>query len=154
VADTDKRRQRIRRLVAQRPVGTQAELVSLLEADGIQATQASVSRDIHALGLVKVAGVYSLPGSASTRVSLEHGVSGRVREVRRAGDNLLVLKTSPGEASLVALALDGARWPSIAGTVAGDDTVLVACDGKGARNKTIQELQTLVPESAFLTGEG
>ena len=123
----------ILRLVQQRPLSTQAEVAEALRANGIDAVQATVSRDITQLGLVKVRGesgrlVYALPGAADLRRLDE--LTSALR--RWAGGftpsgNLCVIVTPRGFAAALADAIDTAALPEVAGTIAGDNTVFVAC---------------------------
>ena len=127
------RQQEIRDLLGRRTIRTQAELAAALRERGFRATQATISRDVSELGLVKVSragtSAYSLP---SRLVEAETGED-RLRallhdlpiEIREAG-TLLVLRTLPGSAHAIAAALDRARWPEVIGSIAGDDTVFVA----------------------------
>lgn len=130
------RQQTIARLVAKQPVSSQPQLVELLAAEGITATQATVSRDLDDLGAVKVRvpggdTVYAIPDYAPARVAPEdhlRRVMGEwVAEVRASG-NVVVLRTPPGCAHVVASALDRATAPGLLGTVAGDDTLLCVAD--------------------------
>ena len=117
-------------LVSDRPVRSQDALRRLLAGMGIRATQATISRDVKELGLVKRAadGAYqSARGPAGPAVSDERvrrAVAEYLRRVERV-QQLLVLKTDPGQAQPLAFALDHAAWPEIVGTIAGDDTILV-----------------------------
>ena len=117
-------------LVSTRPVRSQDALRRLLAGMGIRATQATISRDVKELGLVKRAadGAYqSARGQAGPAVSDERvrrAVAEYLRRVERV-QQLLVLKTDPGQAQPLAFALDHAAWPEIVGTIAGDDTILV-----------------------------
>ncbi len=134
------RQRAIRDLVERRPVRTQQELAVALRERGFRATQATISRDVAELQLVKVGregvAVYAL----SARVA-ETDPSGQDRlrrlfrdapvEFREAG-NLLVLITLPGSAHAIAAALDRARWPDAVGTIAGDDTLFIACADRRA----------------------
>ncbi|HSH21308.1 MAG TPA: hypothetical protein VK992_01660 [Candidatus Caenarcaniphilales bacterium] len=134
------RQQQIRDILEQRPIRTQHELAGALRERGFRATQATVSRDVAELGLVKLvragAHVYGVP----PRVE-EIEVSGEERlrrllhdlpiEVREAG-LLLVVRAVPGSAHAIAAALDRARWPEVAGSIAGDDTVFVAFSDRGS----------------------
>lgn len=114
-------------------VCSQDEVTSRLAAQGYAVTQATVSRDLDQLGAVKVkrGGVlaYVLPdqisGSDWAAARLQHILSEWVQSVEAAG-NLIVIKTPPGSAHLVALALDQSALPEIAGTVSGDDTLFLA----------------------------
>ena len=113
-------------------VGSQEEIVARLSLAGIAATQATVSRDLIELGAVKVkrdgAIRYVLPGevdAAHAASKLDRLLIEWVDSIMTAG-NLLVLKTPPGSANLVANALDAAGLAEVAGTIAGDDTIFVA----------------------------
>ena len=129
------RQRAIRDLVAQRPIRTQQELAAALRERGFRTTQATISRDVAELGLIKAGRegtqAYALPPRL---VEAETSGEDRLRtlfidlpiEVREAG-LLLILKTLPGSAHAIAAALDRARWPEVAGSLAGDDTVFVAC---------------------------
>ena len=110
-------------------VGSQDELVSRLADAGVTATQATVSRDLEALGAIKVRGGYALRGAlggdSGGDARLDRILGEWVTEIIAAG-TLLVLKTPPGSANLVANAIDVARLDEVAGTIAGDDTIFVA----------------------------
>jgi transcriptional regulator of arginine metabolism len=129
------RQHRILRVLQDQPVSSQAQLVQLLEAEGIVATQATVSRDLEDLGAVKVripggAMAYAIPDGTSERAQSDdhlRRVFGEfVVEVTYSG-NLVVLRTPPGSAHVVASAIDRASMSDTLGTVAGDDTILVVC---------------------------
>lgn len=126
------RRTQILELLSAEPVATQAELRRKLERRGIRVTQATVSRDIEELGLVKARGGYRVPDSAEPasppQPDLAVILKEFLREVRQAA-NLVIVKTHPGNAHSVAVALDAEQWPEICGTVAGDDTIFVATAG-------------------------
>ena len=129
------RQQSIRDLVAQRPIRTQQELASALRERGFRATQATISRDIAELRLVKVGregvAVYALPDRpAEADPTGEERLRRLFRDVPvefRAAGLVLVLITLPGSAHAIAAALDRARWPDAVGTIAGDDTLFIAC---------------------------
>jgi len=132
------RQRRIARLLEERRVTSQNELVGLLAALGQPATQATVSRDLEELGAVKVRRngrvVYALPsdpaagppGLLSPGAGLRGMLAGSVGSVEASG-NLVVVHTPPGHAGMVASAIDRAPVDGVAGTVAGDDTILVVC---------------------------
>jgi transcriptional regulator of arginine metabolism len=145
------RQHRISRLLEEQAVSSQAQLVELLAANGIVATQATVSRDLEDLGAVKV----RIPGGATAYAIPEHAkeasapddhlrrVMGEfVVDVAHSG-SLVVLRTPPGSAHVVASALDRSGTRDMLGTVAGDDTLLVICaeDVEGA--KVAADLATL-----------
>ena len=133
-----RRQSAILELVAGRPVRSQDALRRSLAAMGIQATQATISRDVKELGLVKRAadGAYQAaqgPAAPITDGRVRRAVAEYLRGVERV-QQLLVLKTDPGQAQPLAFALDHAAWPEIVGTVAGDDTILVVLrTERGAR---------------------
>jgi len=131
------RRQRaILSLIAARPVHSQDELAALLEQQGYEVTQATVSRDIKELGLLKVplkggtggAFKYVEPSVGPAFSSRLHRVVSEVVIQVRSSLNQIVLRTHPGTAMMLAAAIDGAQWPEILGTIGGDDTVLVICE--------------------------
>ena len=128
----------IMRLVQQQPLSTQADVANALRTQGIEAVQATVSRDIAQLGLVKVRNtdgrlVYAVPGAADLRrleeltAALRRWVAG----MEPAGA-MLVIKTPRGFAAALADAIDAAELPDVAGTIAGDNTVFVAPRGQAA----------------------
>ena len=93
---------------------------------GIAATQVTLSRDIRELGLVKTAEGHRQIGREPGGPGFASVAADFLLDVRWAA-NLLVLKTSPGNANSLAVALDRAQWPEVMGTIAGDDTILVIC---------------------------
>lgn len=135
------RQHRIARLLAEEAVSSQTQLVERLADNGISATQATVSRDLEELGAIKVrapggATMYAIPELPTDQLAPEdhlRRVLGEwLVEVDRSGD-LVVLRTPPGSAHVVASALDRAGLPKLVGTVAGDDTLLaIASEGAGA----------------------
>lgn len=132
--ETRRRREAILDIVAAESVGTQDELALALRRRGFDVSQASVSRDTAALGLVKVDGRYARLAAASPKEDpFVQRLRANVLAVRDAGPNLLIVITPAGEASPVAIAIDRASIPGVQGTLAGDDTIFVALrDGKGA----------------------
>lgn len=126
-------------------VRSQAELVELLDREGIAATQSSVSRDLRELGAAKVGGRYVLPappGQAAPRQLAE--AAAFVRAIRRAGPHLTVVGTAVGAAQAVAVALDRAAWPEVAGTLAGDDTLFIATAGGRQQGAVIRRLEAVM----------
>lgn len=127
------RQHRISRMLANQAVTSQEQLVGLLADDGIESTQATVSRDLDDLGAVKVRvpggeSVYAIPEHPADRVvpmdQLRRVMGEWVVEVESSG-NLVVLRTPPGSAHVVASALDRTGIEGSIGTVAGDDTLMV-----------------------------
>lgn len=145
----------IRRLVEEERVETQDDLVRALRRRGVTVTQATVSRDIKRLGLVKVPSGdgrqrYALPAAAPARPpDLGHlrAVMGEfAREVLVALD-LVLVKTVPGGAPPVAQAIDDMRWPDLAGTLAGEDTILVVPRAGSATRAVASRLRALLPRT-------
>lgn len=127
-----KQRQRlIADWLRQHRIGSQEELVARLDLAGISATQATVSRDLEELGAVRLRRngdhFYRLPEQLESGQAnrLDRLLSEWVIDIVAAG-NLVILKTPPGSANLVANALDAAELEEVAGTIAGDDTIFVA----------------------------
>lgn len=140
------RREAIREIVARQAVRSQTELVRLLGRKGFTVTQSCVSRDLEELKVVKVDGRYveltALAAAAPAGDELALAAP-FVRAVRPAGPHLLVVLTPPGRAPAVALAIDHARWPEVVGTVAGDDTVMVATTGRREQARVVARLEQL-----------
>ena len=145
------RQHRIAKLLEGNAVTSQGQLVELLEADGIRATQATVSRDLEELGAVKVRVpggelVYAIPELPKDQVApedhLRRVMSEWVVDVEPSG-NLVVLRTPPGSAHVVASALDRAGLPDVLGTVAGDDTMIVVVAEKAGGATVAKRLATL-----------
>ncbi|CAN5780778.1 arginine repressor [soil metagenome] len=129
------RQQQIRDLLGARTIRTQHELAAALRERGFKATQATVSRDVAEMGLIK----FSREGQRAYAVPPRSGppeTSGDERlamilrdlpiDIRQSG-LMLILRAVPGSAHAVAAALDRTGWPEVAGSIAGDDTVFVAC---------------------------
>ena len=126
------RKAAILELVDTEAITSQEQLRERLRARGIAATQATISRDIQELSLVKRAadGAYRRAGAdgftGDADVALRRAVEEYLR-TQEAVQQLLVLRTDPGQAQPLAVAIDRARVPEIAGTIGGDDTILVIC---------------------------
>ncbi len=127
------RRRLVRRMIEAVPIQSQGELVDLLRQDGYHVTQATVSRDLDAIGAVKVR-----TGNGGLRYEVPSGIDapeGSASEMARIIDefvtdmqaslNVLVIRTRPGAAHVVAGAIDRAQLAGMLGTVAGDDTLLI-----------------------------
>lgn len=125
-----KRQSKIIKIVKSMPVHTHEELIEILKNDGFKVTQATVSRDIKELGLIKVpssdgTSVYSVPETAKENTAARvEMVSESIKQVT-AAMHTIVINTYPGMASAVAAALDSSLKEDILGSIAGDDTVLV-----------------------------
>ena len=136
-------------------ITSQEQLRERLRARGIEATQATLSRDIHELGLIKrpADGAYRRPPAASPEgggdpaVVLRRAVEEYLRH-EEAVDQLLVLKTDTGQAQPLAVAVDRARLNEIVGTIAGDDTILVICRTPGDATALAARLSELRARAA------
>ena len=140
------RHKAILELLQEAPVPSQEEFQRLLHRRGFDAGQATLSRDIRELGLVKAAGGYSLPGREAAGETDLPSVSRLVREFVtsvRAAENLLVTKTSVGSAQPVAAALDEENWPEAIGTIAGD-TILIVCQDRRAAGRLADRIQGML----------
>jgi transcriptional regulator of arginine metabolism len=129
------------------PVGSQDELRRQLVHLGVRVTQATLSRDLRELRLVKTAeGYRPLSAASAEETSSVPALARALKEFLldvRPAQNMLVLKTPPGGAQPIAAALDAERWKEVAGTLAGDDTVLIIAPSRTARaavQKRIEEL--------------
>jgi transcriptional regulator of arginine metabolism len=145
------RQHRIARLLEEQPISSQAQLVELLAADGVVATQATVSRDLEELGAVKVripggTMAYAVPEHAKDRAApddhLRRVMGEFVVDVAHSA-NVVVLRTPPGSAHVVGSAIDRAGVVDVLGTVAGDDTLLVIVSEQSGGAKVAAELATL-----------
>jgi len=136
-------------LIKQGPVANQDDMRRELGKRGFRVTQATLSRDIHRLGLVKMPQGYTLPQNAAAAAAQPavYGVDRLfrefVREVREA-QNLLVVKTAVGSAQPVAAALDGEQWPEVVGTIAGDDAILIVTPSNKSAQKLEQKIRGLL----------
>jgi transcriptional regulator of arginine metabolism len=137
------RQEAVLRLIRRERVGSQDALRVLLAGEGIQVTQATLSRDIRDLRLVKVTGAdgeayYTLPEEWENTPPLEALLPTLYLSAEGAG-NLLVVRTMTGGAQAVGLAIDWEEWPEVVGTLAGDDTVLLVLrqpeDAEGVRER-------------------
>jgi transcriptional regulator of arginine metabolism len=131
-----KRQRAILALIAARPVRSQEELAMLLEQQGYEVTQATISRDIKELGLMKVplkgsqggAFKYVEPSVGPMFSSRLHRIVAELVSSVKGSVNQIVLRTPPGSAMMVASAIDNAEWSEVIGTLGGDDTILVILD--------------------------
>jgi transcriptional regulator of arginine metabolism len=152
------RQHRVARLIEQHSVTSQGQLVELLAAEGVAATQATVSRDLEDLGAVKVRvrggePTYAIPELPTEQVAphehLRRVMGEWVVEVAPSA-NLVLLRTPPGSAHVVASALDRSGLPGVLGTVAGDDTLLVVV----SEGRTGASMAGELADLAGLPGEG
>ena len=151
MAGKQQRQHRIGRLLVEHRVTNQAQMTELLAADGVTVTQATVSRDLEELGAIKVRvpggdTVYAIPELPREQVSpqdhLRRVLGDWLVEVERSGD-LVVLRTPPGSAHVVASAIDRNGLDGVVGTVAGDDTLLCVASEKVGGAKLARTLRDL-----------
>jgi transcriptional regulator of arginine metabolism len=129
-------------VIQRKTIWTQEELARELAEADIQATQATLSRDIQELGLAKTNDGYRQV-TAAPRSRLAGAAAESLRDVRVA-QNLLVLKTLPGNANALAVALDQENWPEVVGTLAGDDTLLVIAPDNATAARLRDKLLALI----------
>jgi transcriptional regulator of arginine metabolism len=135
----------IRELLSEREIGSQDELRRALFRRGHRVTQATLSRDIHELGLVKTGEGYKLPQGEEAELSLpsiERLIQTFVYDVVTA-QNLVVIKTSAGSAQPVSAAIDAEDWEEVVGTIGGDDTILAIAPDTKSAEKLAQRLRKL-----------
>jgi transcriptional regulator of arginine metabolism len=143
------RQAEILRLIEHRDISTQAEVVAALGEATIEAAQATISRDIAELGLVKVRGdgrrmIYAVPGTKDNdRIVVLSRALRRWASAIRGSCNLVLIDTPAGYASALAQVIDEAGHPDVLGTIAGDNTVLVVADDRVTGNQLATELLTL-----------
>ncbi len=138
------RRSAIVKILRNGIVRRQSELVGLLRKDGHDVTQSSVSRDLRDLGALKASGRYVLPPDEIIRANGDFdALSQFVRQVRRAGPCLTIVRTTIGAAQSVAVAIDKAEWPEVVGTISGDDTIFIATERESAQTTLIGRLHSL-----------
>jgi transcriptional regulator of arginine metabolism len=145
----------ILRLIRERGISTQAELAEALREAGMEVVQTTVSRDVHELGLVKVRAadgrlVYAEPGSVTDaeRVAELKGALRRWALSLESSGNLVVVLTPAGFSNALAQVIDDARLPSIAGTIAGENTVLVVARESVSGARLVDELRSHLTEGA------
>lgn len=137
------RQGQIVRLIRTQSLFTQEELARKLRELGLEATQVTLSRDIRELGLVKTTDGYRELQRETPHVNIASLASEFIRDVRSAM-NQVVLRTAPGHASSVAVALDSESWPEVLGTIAGDDTILVICADPGVADSVAARIRQML----------
>lgn len=145
------RQQAILRAVRETSVRSQRDLIAHLEAQGLTATQATVSRDIRQLGLVKVPTAeggarYGAPGELAPETSDDELRDAFQRFIVDVGpaSHMLVLRTQSGHANAAAIAIDHAEIPDVVGTLAGDDTILILLASKAAQGRVLERFRELL----------
>ena len=158
---TIERRDRVRRLIAAGGIHTQAELVAALRRSGVEITQATVSRDLAGLGVVRgFRGgrlTYLLPDDMTDGTGAAEGRLRRLLAdlplIIAETAPFVVLRTSPGGANAIASAIDLSHWADVVGTIAGDDTIFVACTDAAAMRRFRGRLEAFIG-AAVSAGSG
>jgi len=152
------RQKEILRIIEEKAISTQEELVAELQKRGFRASQATLSKDIRELGLVKVPtadGGYRYTAEFRSQIETPRAVLIRrfhecVTDFELAGA-IVVVRTIPGYAPSIAYEIDRSNWEEVTGTIAGDDTIFIACPSqKEARalEKRLQELMESLPSAS------
>ena len=140
------RQGQILKLVRSQRILTQDELAQGLREMGISATQVTLSRDIRDLRLVKTREGYQEMAPEEKGPGLQLLAAEFVLDVRTA-QNLVVVRTAPGNANSVAVALDGERWPEVVGTLAGDNTIVVIAPDSSTAEVIQEKLMAILEKS-------
>lgn len=128
------------KLISAERIASQSELARRLRSKNFDVTQASISRDLDELGVIKSAGVYTMPQKPS-------GVAVfGLRRLETSGDALIVAKCDSGLASAAAVRIDAARVPEIVGTIAGDDTIFIAVKDARSRRPAMKKIWEVFDE--------
>jgi transcriptional regulator of arginine metabolism len=146
-----KRQLKIMELIKERDIQTQQELAVILRQEGIEVTQATVSRDVKQLGLIKVPNEsggykYSLPPRHKEKVNANSRMKRMFQDSvveLNFSENLIVVNTLPGTAQGVAALLDNSDWQHVIGTIAGDDTILLVIKPQEKVTEVMKQLKSL-----------
>jgi transcriptional regulator of arginine metabolism len=144
------RQNTILKIIEQEQISSQDELRKRLHRAGFKVTQATLSRDVNELGLVKGPDGYHFPVGGPAPLAAEQVLPSANRLVRefvlgvREAQNLVVIKTAVGSAGTVAASLDGEAWPEVIGTIAGDDTILIITTNSKAAGKLVNRTNELL----------
>ena len=142
--DKPRRQHRILQLIQSGPVTSQEQLAGMLREEGFSVTQATLSRDLRELGVMKGPAGYAVPDHPPTN-SVPDGELQRAVQTylvrAEVGGNMAVLHTGPGRAQLLALELDRARMKPVLGTIAGDDTIFVATRNSRDAAKVLRQIK-------------
>lgn len=136
----------ILKLIAAQRVANQDQLRLRLAEQGLVVTQATLSRDLRELGLVKTAEGYkplAAAGQPPSRPNLARALRENLQDILPA-QNLLVLKTPPGGAQSLAAAIDREGWPEVVGTIGGDDTVLIITDSSDSSRAVKERIEAIL----------
>ena len=124
----------ILKLIFSRQIGSQIELANMLRSRNFSVTQASVSRDLDELGVIKLNGYYTMPQKPKNAVAFG------LLSLEPVGENLIVAKCESGLASAATVKIDAARLPEVAGTIAGDDTIFIAVRDRHAQKTALKHI--------------
>jgi transcriptional regulator of arginine metabolism len=138
-----KRQEAILELIKNERIGTQSELTERLVQIGVIATQATVSRDIRELGIIKLGDAYGVPAHKETGNKLLRILRDGYLSMDSAG-NIMVIKTNPGMAMAVAAALDSLEFSEILGCIAGDDTIMAVVRSTEAAEEIKNKLEQYI----------
>lgn len=157
--DTDKvrRQAELRKVLATARLARQDQVAAALSERGYQVTQSCISRDFRELGVAKINGAYLIPSqivtsgtsqSSDFSRSVEYSrpgeaLSSLVRSTEAVGPNMVVVRTAVGAASVVALAIDKLEIVGVAGTIAGDDTIMIAVRNRAAQRSALERINSL-----------
>ena len=129
------RQQKLVQIIQGKQINNQHDLLEELIKADVHSNQATISRDLNELGVFKVKGIYCLPKIESEESTLVDQFS-----IETAGDNLIIIKSSPGKASAIGFIVDNLKLPEVIGTLAGDDTVFIAIKNKKNQSKALQSI--------------
>lgn len=151
MGNKNSRQKMIQKIIEKEEISTQFELAERLKNHGFNVTQATVSRDIKEIGLIKIPmegnlSKYSMPVNISVgniaermrRMFMDNAVS------INSAENIIIIKTLPGTAQGLAACLDQSSWPEIIGSIAGDDTILLIIKEKGLVDGILQKFDSLL----------
>lgn len=144
--DQDQRQSVLLDVLRRNQVHSQVELLNLLSVEGVEVTQATLSRDLRSIGVVKGPEGYSAPESSgldkAARKRLGTQMKSHLTGIQ-AADSMLVLRTRPGHAGIMAAEIDSLGMASVLGTVAGRDTIFVATSMPGHARRLLAEFVKL-----------
>ena len=134
------RQDAILEILSAEEVRSQHDLLARLRARGFEVTQPSISRDLQELRVAKIQGRYRAGRAEPSAPGYTGDLIGGIESIALAGPNLIVVRTPPGRATVVAIAIDQAGWREVVGTVAGDDTLFVAVAGRPQQSRVVARL--------------
>ncbi len=144
--DIQKRHSLIKNLISTREVSNQTQLQKVLKQNGVKVTQATLSRDLNELGIVRIPtlnGYTYKIGASGDEATFKYHLADEIISIKH-NENLVIIKTFPGRAQGVAVFIDRQNTSEILGTIAGDDTILVAPQSVKKIKKTIEQIKTIL----------